>query len=362
MIPRRDPSKALQLGFLALLAISTATVAWWVADQRSLARQERDRVTALYEADALAVTAAFAQATPQLPELMPHLQIDPVQGTATVRPEAVEALAAEADSRINRYTWEGGFFLLVLLGGMTVLTRTIRHDAQLRKRQQNFLAAVSHELKSPLASIRLAAETLIRRPDRDHTERLARRMLEDGERLLRMVENLLDTTRLEEGRIELKGETLALSSAVTSGVARYREPARSHGIELHVDVSDNLHIVADPVAIETVLRNLLDNAVKACVAGQGQNVWVDAQVEDGFVRINVRDDGGGFSPDDAGMIFEKFYRLGDEMRRSTPGTGLGLYLVRGLAELSGARVSAASDGPGLGATVTVEWPTASPPA
>lgn len=362
MILKRDPSKALLLGFLALLAISTAQVAWWVADQRGLARQERDRVTALYEADALAVTAAFAQATPQLPELMPHLEIDPELGTATVRPESLEALAADADSRINRYTWEGGFFLLVLLGGMTVLTRTIRYDTQLRKRQQNFLAAVSHELKSPLASIRLAAETLIRRSDGGHTERLARRMLEDGERLLRMVENLLDTTRLEDGRIELKGESVDLSSAVTAEVARYLEPARSHGIEIHVDVSDELRIEADPVAIETVLRNLLDNAIKACVAARGRNVWVDAQPDGSVVRINVRDDGSGFLPDDAAMIFEKFYRLGDEMRRSTPGTGLGLYLVRGLAELSGARVSAASEGPGLGATVTVDWPAASPPA
>ncbi len=362
MILKRDPSKALLLGFLALLAISTAQVAWWVADQRSLARQDRDHVTALYEADALAVTAAFAQATPQLPELMPHLEIDPELGTATVRPESLEALAADAASRINRYTWEGGFFLLVLVGGMTVLTRTIRYDAQLRKRQQNFLAAVSHELKSPLASIRLAAETLIRRSDDDHAERLARRMLEDGERLLRMVENLLDTTRLEDGRMELKGESLDLNSAVTAEVARYLEPARSHGIEIHVDVSDELRIEADPIAIETVLRNLLDNAIKACAAARGRNVWVDAHPDGSVVQINVRDDGSGFSPDDAAMIFEKFYRLGDEMRRATPGTGLGLYLVRGLAELSGARVSAASDGRGFGATVTVEWPAASPPA
>ena len=362
MILKRDPTKAMQLGFLALLAVSTAQVAWWVADQRSLARQERDRVTALYEADALAVTAAFAQATPQLPQLLPHLEIDPDLGTATVRPESIEALAADAGSRINRYTWEGGFFLLVLLGGMTVLTRTIQHDAQLRKRQQNFLAAVSHELKSPLASIRLAAESLIRRPDHDQTERLARRMLEDGDRLLRMVENLLDTTRLEEGRVELKGEAIMLSGTVRASAAQYEEQARSHGIEIHLDVADDLQIEADPVAIETVLRNLLDNAIKACVAGQGQNVWIDARPADGFVRINVRDDGSGFSPEDAKMIFEKFYRLGDEMRRSTPGTGLGLYLVRGLAEFSGARVNAASEGPGLGATITLEWPAASPSA
>ena len=359
MILKRDPTKALQIGFLALLAISTAQTAWWVADQRSLARQQRDRVAALYEADALAVTAAFAEAMPQLPELLPHLEIDPNQGTATVRPETVAALAADADSRINRYTWEGGFFLLVLLGGMTVLTRTIRHDTQLRKRQQNFLAAISHELKSPLASIRLAAETLIRRPDHEHTERLARRMLDDGERLLRMVENLLDTTRLEEGRMDLKPGTLGLTAVVEASVAQYEEPARSHGIDLHADVADRLQVDADAIALETVLRNLLDNAVKACVAGQGSNVWLRAQPAGEFVRITVRDDGSGFSREEAARIFEKFYRLGDEMRRSTPGTGLGLYLVRLLAETSGARVSAASDGPGQGATVTLDWPAAS---
>lgn len=352
----RNPTAALQLGFLALLAISTAQTAWWVADQRSLARDHRDRVAALYETDALAVTAAFSQATLQLPELLPHLEIDADLGTATVRPQAMQALADDADSRINRYTWEGGFFLLVLLGGMSVLTRTIRHDAQLRKRQQNFLAAVSHELKSPLASIRLAAESLLRGSDDPQAKRLGRRMLEDGERLLRMVENLLDTTRLEEGRIELKRDTLGLAGVVEASVAQQREATPTHDVDIEVDVAGDLQVDADPFAIELVLRNLVDNAVKACVSGQGRNVRVSAEPAGRFVRITVRDDGSGFSPKDAAMIFEKFHRLGDEMRRSTQGTGLGLYLVRGLAELSGARVAAASDGPGQGATITVEWP------
>ena len=356
MTLKRNPTTALQFGFLALLAISTAQTAWWVADQRSLARTDRDRVAALYEADALAVTAAFAQAARQLPELMPHLEIDADQGTATVRPQSLQALADDADSRINRYTWEGGFFLLVLLGGMTVLTRTIRHDAQLRKRQQNFLAAVSHELKSPLASIRLAAESLIRRSDDPHTLRLGQRMLEDGERLLQMVENLLDTTRLEEGRIQLTRETLGLAGVVEASLIHHREAAHGHGVNINVAVADELQVDADPFAIETVLRNLLDNAVKACVSGEGQNVWIDAEPAGRFIRIAVRDDGSGFEPEDAALIFEKFYRRGDEMRRSTQGTGLGLYLVRGLAELSGARVTAASDGQGMGATVTVDWP------
>ena len=362
MILRRDPTKALQIGFLSVLAVCTAQIAWWIADQMRLARHDRDRVAALYEADALAVTAAFAQATLELPELMPHLEIDPDRGTASVRPASLEELAEDASSRINRYTWEGGFFLLVLLGGMAVLTRTIQHDAQLRKRQQNFLAAVSHEFKSPLASIRLSAETLMRGSDGPHTRRLGRRILEDGERLLQMVDNLLDTTRLEEGRFALKKSALALRGVVDGSVARQEEPARANGIDFHVRVAEDLQVDADPTAIETVLRNLLDNAVKACISGRGANVWISAEPADRFVRITVRDDGSGFPPEDAAVIFEKFYRLGDELRRSTPGAGLGLYIVRGLAEISGAKVTAASAGPGRGAAVTVSWPAAARPA
>jgi len=358
MILKRDPTKALQIGFLALLVVCTAQVAWWIADQATLARSDRDRVEALYEADALAVTATFAQATQRLPALMPHLEIDPVAGTASVREDAIDALAQSAASRINRYTWEGGFFLLVLLGGMGVLTRTLRHDADLRRRQQNFLAAVSHEFKSPLASMRLSAETLMMRAHDPDTQRLGQRLLDDGERLLRMVDNLLDTTRLEEGKHELKTESLSLRSVAEASATELHERALLGGIGIHVLVADDVHVHADHTTLETVLRNLMDNAIKACAAGSGENVWVSAERIGEFVEFTVKDDGLGFPPEDAAMIFEKFYRLGDELRRSTPGTGLGLYIVRRLVELSGARITATSAGPGKGATITVTWPAA----
>jgi signal transduction histidine kinase len=108
------------------------------------------------------------------------------------------------------------------------------------------------------------------------------------------------------------------------------------------------------------LRNLLDNAVKACIAGEGQRIEVALVEHADSVELAVHDDGLGFPPEDAVMMFEKFYRLGDELRRTTPGTGLGLYIVKRLAELSRARVRAASEGPGRGASVTVTWPKANP--
>ena len=361
MMLRRDPTKALQVGFLAVLLICMAQVAWWIGDQASYAGAFRDRVERLYESDARAVSSLLAgtgaaDSAEELAALLPHLDID--RGSATVHPAAIEELESDTSSRINRYAWEGGFFLLVLIVGMAVLTRTIRHDAELRRRQQNFLAAVSHEFKSPLASMRLASETLLMRTEDRDTRRLAHRLLEDGERLLTMVDNLLDTARLEEGRLVLRPEPLLLAPVAEACAAELTERAQLNDIDIRLQVADDLTVHADRAALETVLRNLLDNAMKACIAGQGRLITLSASRAADRVHIEVGDDGLGFPPKDAAMMFEKFYRLGDELRRSTPGTGLGLYIVRKLADLSDAGISAASEGPGKGATVRLSWPGA----
>ena len=202
---RRDPTKAMQIGFLALLSISAATVGWWMYDQPCVTR------------------AASKSASPSDP-----------------------AVAEDSAARINRILWEGGFFLVVLIGGMAVLTRTLRHDAELRRRQQNFLAAVSHEFKSPLASIQLAAETLVLRSRDDDGKRLGTRILEDGERLLRMIDNLLDTTRLEEGRQRLTPQLTNLHAASTAAIAAIAERARSSGVAVTLDVAADLALTSTP--------------------------------------------------------------------------------------------------------------------
>ncbi len=352
---KRDPSKALQIGFLALLLVSIVQIAAWMYDHVEHARGDEQRLAAEYRNDAAAVTAFFSGASPEeIAHHLPHLAVE--DHRATVRPEALEALAAERSQRINRFLWEGGFFLAVLLGGTAVLTRTIRHDAELRRRQQNFLAAVSHEFKSPLASIQLASETLVLRSREPDSQRLGRRILEDGERLLRMIDNLLDTTRLEEGRQRLTPAAVALKSAAAAAVAEIEARAALSAVTATLEVPEDLEIWADPSALATTLRNLLDNALKACVAGDGHSIAVHARRADGAVELAVSDDGLGFPPDDAAMIFEKFHRLGDEQRRTMPGTGLGLYIVKRLVELSGGSIRAHSDGPGRGATVTTRWP------
>lgn len=371
----RDPSKTLLFGTLLLLAVAVAQVAWWIADQVRLAHGDRDHMAALYRAEATAANAiagllrersqrldagassANGSAAGVLDELrshLPHLAIDG-DGRATVRAEALQSLAAASASRINRYAWEGGFFLLVLLGGMIVLVRVIRHDVKLRRRQQTFLAAVSHEFKSPLASMRLSAETLALRAADGDSRRLGQRMLEDGDRLLNMVDNLLDTTRIEEGELELAPEAVPLASAVRSACGRISEEARAHHIAIDSDVDDDLRILGDRAAVDAVLRNLLDNALKACLAGGGKRIALGATRRGEGVAITVADDGIGFPPGDAKAIFGKFHRA---HQSRMPGTGLGLYIVQRLAALSNASVEAASAGAGQGALFTLHWPAA----
>lgn len=353
---KRDPSKALQFGFLALLGVSTAQVGWWIYENVNYTRATHTRVESLYAAESRAIEAALAgRGAAAIEGELPHLDVDGDAGRVEPRAEAQAELDEASSQRINLYLWEGGFFIAVLLGGMAVLTRAIRHDAELRRRQQNFLAAVSHEFKSPLASMRLAAETLVMRSGEPETQRLGQRILDDDDRLLQMVDNLLDTTRLEEGRHTLTPEATRVAAVADAVLASFRERAREAGIELTAEIDPALELDVDRTALETMLRNLVDNALKACAAGEGSRVEVRAAREDGRLTLSVADDGLGFEPDEAGLMFDKFYRAGDELRRSTPGTGLGLYIVRRLATLSGAEVSAASAGPGHGAEVRITW-------
>jgi len=342
MTLKRDPSNTLQIGFVVLLLISAGLAGFWIRENVLYARLVEQRIGALY--------------TSLSEDELSILLGDLGQGAGSIREAALAELVRERATRINRYLWEGGFFLVVLLSGMAVLTRTIRHDAELRRRQQNFLAAVSHEFKSPLASIRLAAETLLLRSEEAHSKRLGERIIEDDERLLRMVDNLLDTNRLEEGRRTLSPERTSLRDAVQASIAEVGERALSNDIELIAEAAESVTLWVDRAALETILRNLLDNAIKACKAGDGHAITVKTEQSDGRLMLSVMDDGLGFSPEDASLMFEKFHRLGDELRRPTPGTGLGLYIVKRLAGLCRARVSATSAGTGRGATITISWP------
>jgi signal transduction histidine kinase len=237
---------------------------------------------------------------------------------------------------------------------MAILWRALRQEADLRRRQQNFLAAVSHELRSPIASLQLTTETLARRQlEEPKRHELLRRSLEDLERLSRLVGNLIASARFEEQRVRLERSRVLLVSAVDVALDDLERAGRDT-TRVEIVLEPGLAVFADATGVATVVRNLLENALEATTPDAA--VRVLGAVRDGWVVLRVEDDGVGFEPHQAERLFEKFYRPGDELRRSSRGTGLGLYLVRSFVGLEGGKVTASSAGAGAGAIFEVRWP------
>jgi len=358
-----DRPRLFEIAILALLGICVAQVVYWILEEASYTTAVEERLIGLFEADARAASRMLEEGVgaEELRQLYPHLLVSDEGGQGVgvaVDPETLQALDRERHGRLNRYGWEGSFFLVVLLSGMGILVRTLRRDADLRRRQQNFLAAVTHEFKSPLASMRLSAETLeLRDPEPEARGELVGRLLSELDRLEGMVTDLLDTTRLEEGALEHRPDAVDLAALGEELIARLEPAARERSVSLTCALEPAARPHADATLVRIVLSNLLDNAIAASARAGGGEVSLESERAGQEVRLRVRDGGVGFPPSEASLLFEKFYRPGDELRRDGPGTGLGLYLVRSYVELEGGRVEAESGGPGQGALFTVHWPT-----
>ncbi|MEE8367830.1 MAG: HAMP domain-containing sensor histidine kinase [Thermoanaerobaculia bacterium] len=351
-------TRTLQVGILILLIVSATQVLWWMMDQFRRTEGLRQRLTELYTEDVTAGIELQRLGVDQvtLEKLFPQLTVNS-EGEVVVRPESLESLEEDRARWLNQYGWEGAFFLIVLVASMTAVWRALHQESLLRRRQQNFIAAVSHELKSPLASLQLSAETLnLRELSRERVLELAVRMTADLERMKDMIRNILDTSRLEQPKVELRSEAVPLALAVTYVVEELDNRAQRAGTKIEVDIGPELEIRVDPVAVQTVLRNLLDNSLKAVETRGGGKIRIGANRDPQWTHLSVSDDGVGFFAEDSERLFEKFYRPGDEMLRAGSGQGLGLYIVKRLVELQDGRVTAHSEGAGRGAEFVVSWP------
>lgn len=354
-MPRIEITQRMRIVFFAMLLLASGQVLWWLYDQGRTSSAAMDQTLALYDADAVAATAMARAGIPSdtIFGTFPHLAMR--QNLIVVDPVARGALADRHRRRLNQYRWEGGFFLLVLLGGMYGLRRTIEAEADLRQQQRDFVAAVSHELKSPLASLQLAVQSMQRRSvDEEGRARWLGRMSTDIERLGAMISNILDVTRLEHQEVTTDPQDVALAPRVQRVERELAARAESAGVTFTVDLTGDPVVHADPTAIEVVLRNVMQNALQATTASGG-SVVVRAHATGRSVQCTVTDDGIGFPPAQAERLFERFYRVGDEMVRRTPGSGLGLDIVRRYLALDGGRIEASSEGPGTGATFTIVW-------
>ncbi|HVW68577.1 MAG TPA: HAMP domain-containing sensor histidine kinase [Steroidobacteraceae bacterium] len=352
-------TRVFQLTALALVVVSAVQVGWWLYDQSAYALEKVRGERALYDQQITAAQAMLAAGMPaeRVHALLPGVAV--VGGQATLSPSAAAQLLGEAHRRINQYAWEGAFFLIALGACILVIARALRAEAKVIQEQDNFLALVSHQFKTPLASLQLSLETMAMRtlsPDQART--LIDRMLSDLGRMEAMVTQILESVRLERGRVDLRREPLDLGGAVTRVVAQFEERVRKDNITISTDIARGLYVLTDPLALDVVVRNLLENAIAAITPVGGGAITFVARRTDHEIELCVRDSGVGFRPADGGRLFEKFTRLHPGGGSSYYGTGLGLFIVRRLMQLAGGRVSAHSDGVGQGAQFVLTWPVA----
>ncbi len=249
----------------------------------------------------------------------------------------------------------GATFIVLLLAGTIIYMVLSIKAINLTRRQSNFIDSVTHELKSPLASMKLCLQTLSRRQvsGEERTDFL-RIMLDDIERLDRLTDQLLDAGKLNASRVPGELEEVPLDQLLTECAdavcRRYRLPSET----VHLNL-ETCSVRAAAVDLDVVFRNLLDNAVK--YAGEEPRVDVSLHSEaDGCVTTRIADNGRGIPQAMRRAIFGRFVRLGSELEREKPGTGLGLYIVRTAVKRLGGRIRVRSRDPEPGTEFEVQIP------
>jgi DNA-binding response OmpR family regulator/nitrogen-specific signal transduction histidine kinase len=226
------------------------------------------------------------------------------------------------------------------------------------RHKSQFLANMSHELRTPLNSIIGFSEVLLEEMFGELNEKqdeYLKDILGSGKHLLNLINDILDLSKIEAGKMELELGTISLRQLLEGSLAVIKERALAHGIQLSLDMSDDIGtLIADERKVKQIVFNLLSNAVKF-TRDNGQ-VGIRAHRTDGLVEIVIWDSGVGIAPDDQQRIFEEFQQVGQELTGKPEGTGLGLTLSRKLVELHGGKIRVEST-PGQGSTFTFTLPT-----
>lgn len=230
------------------------------------------------------------------------------------------------------------------------------------RQKDRFLATLGHELRNPLAPLRNALQ-IVRQPSGAAAATADALALMDRQvdRMARLIDDLLDVSRISRGKVHLRRERIELGDLVRHAVETSRPHADRLGHRLTVVLPpEPILLDADPVRLEQVLANLLDNACK--YTGRGGRIAVTACRHDGEAVVAVRDDGRGLSPEQVPHLFEMFSQGEPGPNEAQAGLGIGLALARGLVEMHGGRIEAASEGPGRGSEFTVRLPALPPGA
>ena len=284
-------------------------------------------------------------------ESMYHLQrqlLDPNS------PDYGSTLADIEDERWRdkiKYIGEGITFLVLILFGAVYLYRSVRRQFRAQQQQQNFVMAITHELKTPLSVARLNLETLQRHNlDEGRKTKLVQMTLQETLRLDSLINNILISSQLEGHSYHISKEELNFSDLVADVTQQFLN--RYSERKLVQDIEKDIDLNGDPLLLKLLVSNLLENANK--YSGRSTPVFVKLFRTGKKISLEIKDEGEGISREEKKNVFKKFYRIGNEQNRKTKGTGLGLFLCKKIAEDHDGTVSIGDNQP-KGSIFTVNF-------
>ena len=237
---------------------------------------------------------------------------------------------------------EGTTFLVLILVGAVFVFRATRRQIKLSQQQQNFMMAVTHELKTPIAVAQLYLETLQKRQlDEDKRQMLISNTLEEANRLNSLCNNILFAAQLDAGAYASNKQEINLSDLLEGCVDSFKNRFPARVIE--EKINESIYIIGEPLLLQMLVNNLIDNANK--YANKGTPITISLDQKNNQVEFSVADLGEGLAEEEKKKVFEKFYRVGEENTRKTKGTGLGLYLCKKIVQGHGGKIFVSNNQP-----------------
>lgn len=229
----------------------------------------------------------------------------------------------------TQYVGEGATFLLLILAGAVYVFRVVKRQLQFSQQQQNFMMALTHELKTPIAVAKLNLETLQKRKlDEPQQQRIIQNTLQEANRLNSLCNNMLLSSQIEASGFIKSSEEINLSNLVNECIQDFkmRFPQRNFLNR----VKEEIFTTGDSLLLQMAVNNLLDNAIK--YSPKETPLTVSLSEENNQISLQVKDEGAGITTDEKKKVFNKFYRIGNTATKSAKGTGLGLYLTKKIVE------------------------------
>lgn len=295
-------SKKIRLIFLLywfLLAYIIAALVWWYI---ALSRQNNQ---------------------------MTLFKLQRIQTSDELYQQQYDRIMEDKKRKTAQYIGEGAIFFLIIGAGAYILYRAVNNQLKISQQQQNFMMAITHELKTPIAVTKLNLETLQKRKlDEPQQQRLFSNTLQEANRMNALCNNMLISSQIEAGGYRITKEEINLTTLVEESVLDFCN--RFPNKKILFSPKAVVYVLGDTLLLQMAVNNLIDNAIK--YAPKESPLYVNIETSKDWLTLEIIDEGNGIEDSDKKKVFEKFYRMGNDATRRAKGTGLGLYLVAKIIE------------------------------